>query len=149
MPLIARRSSSNMSQGPDSMDLVVSRYDESAYSVASYIGPILNMTPLSGLTTRVIIYSTGQDEPEDLRDDLRHHLPFNVDVIVRQRPNVGREGAAFLHHITTGWQDLADHTLFMQAELHYSWSVRRRIQDYLVPNTGFLSLSDVSEYCSS
>ncbi|KEQ80004.1 hypothetical protein M438DRAFT_254441, partial [Aureobasidium pullulans EXF-150] len=125
-----------------SMDLVVSRYDESAYSVASYIGPILNMTPLSGLTTRVIIYSTGQDEPEDLRDDLRHHLPFNVDVIVRQRPNVGREGAAFLHHITTGWQDPADHTLFMQAELHYSWSVRRRIQDYLVPNTGFLSLSD-------
>ncbi|THX53484.1 hypothetical protein D6D08_09573 [Aureobasidium pullulans] len=87
MPLIARSSSSNMSQGPDSMDLVVSRYDESAYSVASYIGPILNMTPLSGLTTRVIIYSTGQDEPEDLRDDLRHHLPFNVDVIVRQRPN--------------------------------------------------------------
>ncbi|THZ09664.1 hypothetical protein D6C91_09917 [Aureobasidium pullulans] len=149
MPLIARSSSSNMSQGPDSMDLVVSRYDESAYSVASYIGPILNMTPLSGLTTRVIICSTGQDEPEDLRDDLRHHLPFNVDVIVRQRPNVGREGAAFLHHITTGWQDLADHTLFMQAELHYSWSVRRRIQDYFVPNTGFLSLSDVSEYCSS
>jgi hypothetical protein len=149
MPLIARSSSSNMFQGLDTMDLVVSRYDESANSIASYIGPILNITPLSGLTTRVIIYSTGQDEPKKLRDDLRHHIPFNVDVIVRQRPNVGRECAAFLHHITTGWQDLANHTLFMQAELHHSWSVRWRMQDYFVPNTGFLSLSDVSEYRSS
>jgi len=38
-----------MSQGSDTMDLVVSRYDESANSIASYIRPILNMTPLSGL----------------------------------------------------------------------------------------------------
>ncbi|THW35563.1 hypothetical protein D6D21_09097 [Aureobasidium pullulans] len=143
MPLIARSSSSNMFQGLDTMDLVVSRYDESANSIASYIGPMLNMTPLSGLTTRIIIYSTGQDESERLRDDLRHHLAFNMDVIVRERRNVGREGAAFLHHITTGWQNLANHTLFMQAKSHYSGSIRRRIQDYFVPNTGFLSLSDV------
>lgn len=67
MPLIARSSSSNMFQGLDTMDLVVSRYDESENSIASYIGPILNMTPLSGLTTRIIIYSTGQDESETAR----------------------------------------------------------------------------------
>lgn len=65
MPLNARSTSSNISQGSDSMDLVVSRYDESANSIASYIGPILNIAPLSGPTTRVIIYSTGQDEPEN------------------------------------------------------------------------------------
>lgn len=70
-------------------------------------------------------------------------------MIVEHRPNVGREGAAFLHHITSQYDNLADHTLFMQAQLHQPRHVQRLLQSYFVPQTGFLSLSSLQDVCSS
>ena len=59
---------------------------------------------------------------------------------VKFLPNVGREAATYLHHIVSRWDDLAEHTMFIQAELHDIDLVIQRIDDFFIPSTGMLSL---------
>lgn len=136
--------------GTYSLDFVISRYDESATSLADNLAPLLTLPTTSSRETRIIVYNTGNDTRNStFPHDLQHALPSNPQITIHHRENVGREGAAFLHHITTQWDNLADHTLFMQAQPHQPGHMRRLLRNYFVPQTGFLSLSALQDSCTS
>ncbi|KAH7349206.1 hypothetical protein BKA66DRAFT_516514 [Pyrenochaeta sp. MPI-SDFR-AT-0127] len=60
---------------------------------------------------------------------------------VTKRPNVGREGETYLHHILSHWDSLARHTLFIQAGMHNRDQALSRIRSYFDPErTGMMSL---------
>lgn len=144
VPALPRKDETN------SLDVVVSIYKESAISLADNLEPLLELEAMRNRATRIVVYSTGDnDRNSTFETDLQHALRSQPQITVEHRANVGREGAAFLHHITSQWNYLADHTLFMQAELHQPGHVRRLLQNYLVARTGFLSLSSLQDSCSS
>jgi hypothetical protein len=69
--------------------LVCARYNENV----DWLEPLLESNPES-----IFIYNKGDE------------LPYPCIKL----PNVGREGGTFLHHIIENYDNLADHTLFLQ-----------------------------------
>jgi hypothetical protein len=85
-------------------------------------------------STRIIIYYKGES---DLTFNLEYYLD-NTQIF--HRPNVGREGETYLYHILSRRDNLATHTLFLQAHVHNPWKMHRRIDQYFVLSIGMLSL---------
>ncbi|KAI5274734.1 hypothetical protein E4T47_02221 [Aureobasidium subglaciale] len=132
-----------------SFDFVVSRYHESVRVIAQQIDRLRELPNIKSRKVRVIVYNTGEDSIDKFRAALQNALPSSLEVIVEPRKNVGREAAAYLHHILHRYDNLSDHTLFMQAEMDHPHLLQQRVKDYLIPQTGFLSLSSTQQYCSS
>ncbi|SZF01515.1 unnamed protein product [Blumeria hordei] len=122
-------------------DIVVSMYNEDPFSIASVIGEIKMTRMLKKITTRTIIYtkSPAQNTSSIL-------LKAGADEVIIL-PNKGREGGTYLHHIVNNWDKLAEQTLFIQAHAHNSREIIPRINDYLVHETGMLSLGFVGQAC--
>ncbi|PQE18158.1 hypothetical protein CJF30_00009311 [Rutstroemia sp. NJR-2017a BBW] len=125
-----------------SFDIVISAYAESPSSIAHMISSIKSTSYLSTLQPRVIIYTKNP------ATDLSYLQNTTGADIVQLLPNLGREGATFLHHIVNSWDNLAEKTMFIQAHAHNMRELIPRIDSYLVPNTGMLSLSFSGETCS-
>ncbi|KAG9601398.1 hypothetical protein KCU77_g7757, partial [Aureobasidium melanogenum] len=125
-----------------SLDFVVSRFDESATQIAQQINSLYKLPNIGSLASRLVVYSTGDDNTDKFTKDLQQLLHPGISLKVSQRPNVGREAAAYLNHILFNYHSLSDHTLFLQAEMHSPNLVYPRLENYFVPQTGFLSLSD-------
>lgn len=137
-------------RGNRPLDLVIARYAESADLTASQINALDGLPNIAPLDPNVIVYNKAKDANQTaLADDIAAKLHRPLRVTVRASPNVGREAEAYLHHITEYWDDLADHTIFLQADPHNPYKMRRRIQDYFVPNTGFLSLGMTGHICTT
>ncbi|KAK5168960.1 uncharacterized protein LTR77_006269 [Saxophila tyrrhenica] len=138
--------------GKAALDIVVARYDETASDVAAHIQLLMGVPTIKGLQPTIQIYDKGEASSafEQELEDILSLGPQQPDVIANTLPNVGRETDTYLHHIKTNWDTLANYTMFMQADAHY-WASEytRRIQDYFVPQTGFLSLGKVGGFCSS
>ena len=136
-----------------SFDIVVSYHDESLPELISTLTSFLVLPNVASLTQRVILYAKGSGSPtSELQLNLTMGLPPNTAVVVRDLPNKGREGETYLHHIIDNYDNatgLADHTLFLQAEMHDPLYMRPRITQYFVPHTGFLSLWHMETVCSS
>lgn len=136
-----------------SFDIVVSYHDESLPELISTLTSFLVLPNVASLTQRVILYAKGSGSPtSELQLNLTMGLPPNTAVVVRDLPNKGREGETYLHHIIDNYENatgLADHTLFLQAEMHDPLYMRPRITQYFVPRTGFLSLWHMETVCSS
>ena len=136
-----------------SFDIVVSYHDESLPELTSTLTSFLVLPNVASLKHRVILYAKGSESPtSELQLNLTMGLPPNTAVVVRDLPNKGREGETYLHHIIDNYENatgLADHTLFMQAEMHDPLYMRPRITQYFVPRTGFLSLWHMETVCSS
>lgn len=131
------------------LDIVVSRYQESPEILASQLNPIISLSNVQALAPRIIIYNKNNHTAErDFAADLSTQMKSDPEIIVENRPNIGREGATYLNHIVTKWDDVAEHTLFMQGIMHNPKSILPRIEDYSIPETGFLALSP-HELCSS
>jgi hypothetical protein len=134
-------------------DIVVSYHDESLPQLITTLTSFLLLPNVAPLAKRVVLYAKNTDSPiPELHQNLTLGLPPSTSVLVTELPNIGREGETYLHHIidnhgnSTG---LADHTLFLQAEMHDPWYMRPRITQYFVPQTGFLSLWHTETLCSS
>lgn len=125
-----------------SLDFVVSRFDESAAQVAQQINSLYALPAIGSLASRLVVYSTGDDDTAEFTKDLQQSLHPAISLTVSQRPNVGREAAAYLNHILSNYHNLSDHTFFLQAEMHSPNLVYPLLEDYFKPRTGFLSLSD-------
>jgi hypothetical protein len=128
--------------GRSSFDIVISAYAEPHSSIAHMISSIKSTSYLSTLQPRVIIYTKNP------ATDLSNLQNTTGADIVQPLPNLGREGATFLHHIVNSWDNLAEKTMFIQAHAHNMRELIPRIDSYLVPNTGMLSLSFSGETCS-
>ncbi|KAM0713774.1 hypothetical protein Q7P37_010736 [Cladosporium fusiforme] len=142
------------SADPGSIDIVVSYHDESILKLASTLTSILQLPNTMPLTQRVILYAKASEFPaSELQTNLSLALPPTVTVHAHEIPNIGREGETYLHHILDNYDDepsgLADHTLFLQADMHDPWYMRPRIMQYFTPRTGFLSLWHTESICSS
>jgi len=136
-----------------SFDIVVSYHDESLPDLINTLTSFLVLPNVAPLAQRVILYAKATDSPiAELQQNLTLGLPPSTSVQVTELPNVGREGETYLHHILDNYDNatgLADHTLFLQAEMHDPWYMRPRITQYFMPQTGFLSLWHTSTLCSS
>ena len=67
--------------------------------------------------------------------------------IVKKVDNLGREGGTYLQHIVTNWDGLAEQTMFIQGHAHNKRELIPRINDYLIPETGMLSLGFTGVTC--
>ena len=136
-----------------SFDIVVSYHDESLPELISTLTSFLVLPNVASLAQRVILYAKDSQSPiSELQLNLTMGLPPKTSVLVRELPNKGREGETYLHHILDNYDNttgLADHTLFLQAEMHDPLYMRPRIIQYFVPQTGFLSLWHLETVCSS
>lgn len=122
-------------------DIVVSMYRESPSAVKAMLNTIKTTKYISTLQPRVILYT------KDPNADLYLLKNDTSADIVRQLANVGREGGTYLHHIVTHWDDLAQQTMFIQADVHDPEELLSLIKSYLVPKTGMLSLGYTAIQC--
>jgi hypothetical protein len=137
------------------LDIVIARYDESASEVAAHINELLSLPKIGLLNPEIVIYNKLEagNSSSTFLQELHEELPAYSappKIVMRTLPNIGREADTYLEHITTQWDDLANHTLFMQASVHFAPSgYLSRVSDYFVPSTGFLSLADPGGFCPS
>lgn len=130
------------------LDVVVARYDEPLEGLSEALAPIFELPSMFPLKKRVILYNKGGDELDATR--LAAWFPLAEHLEVRTLENdAGREGGTYLSHVLTSRDDLAEHTLFMQADPHEKQELRARIRQYFVKETGFLSLAYIGNFCSS
>lgn len=125
------------------LDIVLNMYDEDPVSANSMVSEIRSLPNVANKSTRVLIYYKGEDQEDATLEALKHQTGATELI---KLPNIGREGEGYLNHILTRHNDLAKHTLFLQAHVHNSWELKRRIEHYFVPRTGMLNLG-FSEAC--
>lgn len=123
------------------LEIVVSMYDEDAESVATMITRLEEIIREKGHFVETIIYIKDSHANSTALQD-----QITTSTIIK-RPNIGREGETYLHHILSRSDHLATQTLFIQAHVHNFWEVQRRIEAYLLPNTGMLSLGFSGNTC--
>jgi hypothetical protein len=123
-------------------DIVVSMYEEDPGSVKKMLDAIKATTTIQSLKPRVIIYTKKSDQ------NLNHlKLSTGADIVERLE-NLGREGGTYLWHILNKWDELAKQTMFIQAHAHNMRELIPRIESYLVPETGMLSLGFTGVTCA-
>ncbi|KAI9055222.1 hypothetical protein LZ554_000186 [Drepanopeziza brunnea f. sp. 'monogermtubi'] len=123
-------------------DIVVSMYKEDIASVKSMLTSLKHTTLLSTLKPRVIVYTKDPDQ------DLYALKKATGADIVERLDNTGREGGTYLWHIVNKWDELAEQTMFTQAHAHNMRELIPRINSYLVPATGMLSLGFTGVTCA-
>ncbi|KAI1817294.1 hypothetical protein GGS20DRAFT_574920 [Poronia punctata] len=127
------------------LDVVIARYEEPIDQVIKTTRLALDLSNFAGRKVRTIVYNKGVlNETE-----LQMKFPEESHLVVRQLENVGREADTYLAHALDPEQDWASHTLFLQAEPHTPGYLQARLRDYLVEETGFLTLSHVRNFCPS
>ncbi|CAK3976454.1 Hypothetical predicted protein [Lecanosticta acicola] len=137
-------------QSPDrnstyDVDVVIARYEEPLAKVAEDIDAILRTQGMAGLRTRIFLYNKS-DVPLVGTDQVPR-FPLADEVVVEDRPNVGRESETYLSHVLDQSGDLSPHVLFLQAEPHELQELKARIDQYFVGETSFLSLSYSGDSC--
>ncbi|TGO18203.1 hypothetical protein BTUL_0011g00080 [Botrytis tulipae] len=125
-----------------SFDIAISAYKETQESIARMLKAIKSTPYLSSHNTRVLIYTK---DPSVSLSMLKNSTGADT---VERLPNLGREGGTYLSHIVTHWNDLAAQTMFIQAHAHNIRELIPRIDSYLVPQTGMLSLGFSESTCS-
>ncbi|KAF2093497.1 hypothetical protein NA57DRAFT_48189 [Rhizodiscina lignyota] len=122
------------------IDIVVSMYKEPIDHVEWGLKSIRKIPGFQ--TQRLFIYTKDENANiEAINDAMR---PFKVIHV----PNVGREGETYLRHIVDHWDDLAKHTMFIQADIHNPREFIPRVRDYFdAERTGMLSLGFPGNVC--
>lgn len=118
---------------PSPMEIVLSMYKEPIQEVRDLlIG--LKSAHETGKASVTIYTKDEESDPDDIK------LKTGADSVVKL-PNVGREGETYLHHIISRWDSLAKHTMYIQADIHFSKNFYRQLKNFFVPeSTGFLNL---------
>lgn len=125
---------------PVDLDIVISAYDRPGKEIAQDLNSLLGLPTLRNHTSRVYVYNKGLATSQ-LEKDILEHLSQHTALFVEELDNKGREGGTYLHHVESQWDNLASHTLFLQERPHDFTQMKQRIDDYLVPETGFMPLS--------
>jgi hypothetical protein len=128
-------------QPENRFDIVISMYDEDHILVKETLEAIKSTAMLKNLEPNVIIYTKDKDA---VLSKLKETTGADS---VERLENLGREGATYLQHIVDKWETLAEQTMFIQAHAHNMRELIPRINDYLVPETGMLSLGFTGVEC--
>lgn len=126
------------------LDIVVSHYSESLSDLLTSLSSIIAIPSIAALTPRITVYTKHPTIPlSEIATALS--LPESS---IKRLPNKGREGGTYLSHILGNWDDLAAHTLFLQAEVHNSFYLQRRLREFFdVKKTGYLPLGFSGKFC--
>lgn len=117
------------------LDIVVSMYQENVTQLAEKLNTLRSLRSFEHIDIRTIIYTKDEDASlAAIHGDTNATAVFKLS-------NAGREGGTYLSHILLNWENLARHTLFMQAEVHQSEEVFRRISYNFNSRTGVLPLN--------
>jgi len=122
-------------------DIVISMHKESPSSVKQMLESIQKIRFLSMISPNVTIYTKNSSS------DLESLKLETGAATVERLDNLGRKGATYLHHIVNKWDSLAEQTIFIQAHAHNMRELIPRIDSYLVPETGMLSLGFTGVTC--
>jgi hypothetical protein len=122
------------------LDVVVAAYERPGAQIAHDLNTLLSTPTLRGVKIRVFVYYKGENTVS-LEQDIRETISNGTEIVVANLENESREGATYLHHIISRWDGLARHTLFIQEQAHDFVLLTQRLADYLVEETGFMSLS--------
>jgi hypothetical protein len=128
-------------------EIVISMYDESPEDVKAMLSAIKATTFLSTINPHITLYTKNPSHSyENAFEELKAQTGADQ---VKALDNLGREGGTYLHHIVSNWDSIAEQTLFIQAHAHNLRELIPRINSYLVPESGFLSLgfAGVSCFC--
>jgi hypothetical protein len=124
-------------------DIVISHYSEPLPQLRLALDAITALPVIASQKPNIIMYTKHAFTPlSTIASELR--LP---EANVRRLPNRGREGGTYLSHLLDNWDNLAAHTLFMQAEVHNEFYLLQRLQDYFTNNTGYLPLGFSGKFC--
>lgn len=124
------------------LDIVISMYDEPFEKILETVHLVTSISSIGSSQPRLYFYA--KDSQTDVKQ-LQDHFP---SAIIQLLPNVGREGQTYLYHMISHWDDLANHTVFLQAETHNPREMVPRIRDYFGADTGMLSLSFSGSTCN-
>jgi hypothetical protein len=122
-------------------DIVISMYKESLDPLNELMALIKKIPKVAALKPRLVIYT--KDDQADIAE-LRKLT--NADEVI-QLINIGREGDTYLQHITTEWDNLAKHTMFMQSVADAAGLIPGEIEKYFLPETGMLTLGMFTGWC--
>ncbi|KAF3903743.1 hypothetical protein ABW21_db0202824 [Orbilia brochopaga] len=117
------------------LDLVISYYNEDLPALKAFVDAVSSIPKIQELQPHVIVYTKNNESNiSEIRSSIGAH-----EVVLL--PNEGREGGTYLHHIINRWADIANHTMFVQAEPHVSERIIHRLKGYFEPTrTGMLDL---------
>ncbi|KAK6338160.1 hypothetical protein TWF696_001631 [Orbilia brochopaga] len=117
------------------LDLVISYYNEDLHKLRTFVDSVNNLPRIQQLQPHVIVYTKNQKSNVS---EIQSVIGADEVTLL---PNKGREGGTYLHHIVNRWTDIANHTIFMQAEPHVPARTIKRLKSYFDPTrTGMLDL---------
>ncbi|USP73366.1 uncharacterized protein yc1106_00640 [Curvularia clavata] len=124
------------------LEVVISMYKERTEDVASLISRLHSMPELSQALFTIYLRDSEADEERVMQETNSHN--------VVKIPNVGREAETYLNHIVNRWDNLAERTIFLQADVHNPREFYPFFERYFRANqTGFLNLGWAGNVCNS
>jgi len=124
---------------PLTLEVVISMYKEPMEVVNELISGLKHLPATSGALMTIYI-----KDSEANTDEVR--VQTGADKVIKL-PNIGREGETYLNHVINRWGSLAKQTMFLQAQVHDTHAVSKRLAYFDPAHTGFLNLgwSDVCD----
>lgn len=116
------------------LDIIISMNSEIPSKVGFGLKQIKAITAFTGLDPHVVVYF------KDPKLDQVYIQSQTGAAAVRKVGTTGGDDSTYLTHIVEQWDDLAEHTLFLNADFKDIAKVSGRIEDFYKPNTGVLSL---------
>lgn len=126
---------------PKQLEIVVSMYDESPGAVRQLMSELRKIPLVHSNQPSLFLYT--KDNTANVTALKLETGADHVKILL----NGGREGETYLHHILSRWNDLAKHTMFLQADIHNHYEFYPRVRDYFVEETGMLSLGFSGNTC--
>lgn len=119
------------------LDIVISMFKEDLNQTNILLQELRSLDAMQGLDITTFVYTKDGEADIEL---IRRMLNTTHVSILR---NVGREAGTYFTHILNEFDNLARHTLFIQAEMHSLFAAKQHIEDYFVPTTGVLPLGQM------
>lgn len=129
-------------QPPRRFDIVVSMYKEHPTAVGQALETIKRLPGFGELNPNTIVYFRNPNA------DQRYVHDETKANAVRKLGTRGGSSAAWLTHIIDMWDELAEHTMFLDGSFQNLEKMASRIYDYYGPETGMLSLSPSLSRCA-
>ncbi|KAG0137860.1 triose-phosphate transporter family-domain-containing protein [Tuber indicum] len=129
-------------QPPRRLDIVVSMYKEHPAAVGQALEAIKRLPGFGGLNPNTIVYFKDPNADQRI---VYYETKANA---VRKLGARGGSNAAWLTHIIDMWDELAEHTIFLDGSFQNLERMAERIYDYYGPETGILSLAPSLSRCA-
>ncbi|PWW74757.1 TPT-domain-containing protein [Tuber magnatum] len=129
-------------QPPRKFDIVVSMYKEHPTAVGQALEAIKRLPGFGELNPNTIVYFKDPNADQRIVHD---ETKANA---VRKLGTRGGSSAAWLTHIIDMWDELAEHTMFLDGSFQNLERMAQRIYDYYGPETGMLSLAPSLGRCA-